>query len=37
MNIIIGDVAADSLRENYTVLELETFTVGENRIITFRF
>lgn len=35
MNIIIGDVAANSLRENYTVLELETFTVGENRIKTY--
>ena len=35
MNIIIGDVAANSLRENYTVLELETFSVGENRIKTY--
>lgn len=35
MNIIIGDVAAECLRENYTVLELETFTVGENKIKTY--
>lgn len=35
MNIIIGEVAAEHLRENYTVLELETFTVGENKIKTY--
>ena len=35
MNIIIGEVAAKRLRENYTVLELETFTVGGNKIKTY--
>lgn len=35
MNIIIGEIAAERLRENYTVLELETFTVGENKIKTY--
>lgn len=35
MNIIIGDVAAERLRENYTVLELETFVVSGNPIKTY--
>lgn len=35
MNIIIGEVAAEHLRANYTVLELETFTVDDNKIKTY--
>lgn len=35
MNIIIGEVAAEHLRENYTILELETFTVGDKKIKTY--
>jgi hypothetical protein len=35
MNIIIGNVAAERLRENYTVLELETFNVSGNPIKTY--
>lgn len=35
MNIIIGDMAAERLRENYTVLELETFNISGNPIKTY--
>lgn len=34
MNIILGNEPADRLRENYTVLELETFTKQDGGQIT---
>ena len=34
MNIILGKEAADKLKENYTVLELETFTTQDGNITT---
>jgi len=35
MNIIIGEVAAEKLKENYTILELETFTVNDSKVKTY--
>ena len=35
MNIIIGETAAEKLKQNYTVLELETFTTDIGPIKTF--
>lgn len=35
MNIIIGEIAAEKLKENYTVLELETFTVNDSKVKTY--
>ena len=35
MYIIIGNEAADALRENHTVLELETFMRGEEPVTAF--
>lgn len=35
MHIIIGDEAAQSLRENYTVLELETFDGKDQKVTAY--
>jgi hypothetical protein len=35
MNIIIGEVAAEKLKENYTVLELETFKLKDSNVKTY--
>ena len=35
MNIIVGREVADSLESNYTILELETFSVNDKQITTF--
>jgi hypothetical protein len=35
MNIIIGEVAAEKLKENYTVLELETFKLKNSNVKTY--
>jgi hypothetical protein len=35
MQVIFSRVAADQLRERYTVLELETFSVGEDLLEAF--
>ena len=34
MNIIIGKEAADKLKDNYIILELETFTKPNGEVIT---
>ena len=34
MNIILGKEAADKLQENYTILELETFTRQDGSVVT---
>lgn len=34
MNIILGKEAADKLKENYTILELETFTRQDGSVVT---
>lgn len=35
MNIIVGTEVAESLKVNYTVLELETFTVKDRQVTTY--
>lgn len=35
MHIILGSEAAEKLRENYTVLELETFDRGDQKITAY--
>ena len=35
MNIIIGEIAAEKLKENYTILELDTFIVNEREVKTY--
>jgi hypothetical protein len=35
MNIIIGETAAQQLKQNYTILELETFTTTNGPVKTF--
>lgn len=35
MNIIVGTEAAEKLKENYTVLELETFSRGDDKITAY--